>query len=96
MSDQLPADLVPIVVMLWMNLHTAKRRGLITSGSVEMALEMRCPECGKRSFDVFVENNGDVSAWCNELCGYGVNLKIEDLMPSSPDGVGIADYEVTP
>lgn len=86
MSD-IPKELIPIIVVLWMNLHTAKRRGLMSSGHVEF----RTADVGGMS--VFISDGGLVNvSW--DTSGHQKTVYLSELMPSSPDGVGIADYEV--
>ena len=88
MSDQLPADLVPIVVMLWMNLHTAKRRGLLHSAETRFRSDV------DGGITVFINENG-LANWTWWKSGFQGQCYVSELMPTTPDGVGIADYEVT-
>ena len=87
--SEIPKELIPIIVVLWMNMHTAKRRGLLTNGHVEFRLD------GDDGLSVFINDRGLVNVnW--HRSGHQRTFYVHELMPSSPDGVGIADYEVRP
>lgn len=93
--NDIPKELIPVIVQLWMNLHTAARRGLIDKAFGLVWLVTACPNCGEKCLSLRVHVNGVVLALCRgEACDWITETTIDQLMPSAPNGVGIADYEV--
>jgi hypothetical protein len=85
--SEIPKELIPIIVMLWMNLHTAKRRGLLNDGHVEFRSDVDC------GVTVFINNSGLVNfSW--HKSDHQKTVYVWELMPAGPDSVGIADLEV--
>jgi hypothetical protein len=88
MSD-FPKELIAVCVTLWMNLHTANRRGLLYSAEVNFRSDVG------EGISIFINENGLMN-WTWWRSGYQGQCYVSELMPSSPGGVGIADYEAHP
>jgi hypothetical protein len=85
MTDQIPAEIVPVIVKLWLDMQTGIKRGVLENARCACDLALDCPKCGRENkLIMYLYSGGAVSVECigvAPLCGYYVRANVAELLP---------------
>lgn len=84
MTDQLPAELVPIAVKLWLDMQTGEKRGVLAKTQCRCELAIDCPKCGRENKLLMrLYSGGTVQVECIGIapfCDFDARADIPTLM----------------
>ena len=82
--DKIPAEIVPVIVKLWLDMQTGIKRGVLENARFACGLTVDCPKCGRENKLIMsIYSGGAVSVECIGIapsCGYCVRTNAAELM----------------